>query len=487
MTQPLDKSLPSNEDAEQVILGAILLDNSVADAALQSLRHEDFYSPLNRMYFESIKNLYQGSESIDPIKIGEEMKSRGIDPTNFGGVSSITNLTLGLPHFHNIDEYVKIVKEHSVARQVIRACNQITGALLAGQEAVPEVLAEAESSILKISTSLYTNKPQEVKGFWTLAEIAPEIMTQFENFNKGVSSGCPSGMPELDRMLDGGGFQGGGTYLVAAGEKVGKTSLALDWGWNGAVVENVTVPIITMEMSKVNLAKRLYSSAEGIPYFMFRPGFGDSATNKVYTKAVEGLTNFAKYPIQIADRLFGFLEIARHLRRVCEQAQKVGQPVKFAIIDYLQIITYDAGKTSNREREVAGISRGLKELAMELDIALIIMSNLNRTGLTEGQEPDTFNLRDSGTLAFDAEAVMFLHNPAYVPGKPYEPQKITDINLILSRQRNGPTGRIPLKFMGEYMQFMTESQYRKVLGGTETTLTQEADQDARLDALWGTD
>jgi replicative DNA helicase len=286
-------------------------------------------------------------------------------------------------------------------------------------------------------------------------------------------------------MLDGGGLQPGGVYLCAGAEKSGKTSLALDMGYHGAVVEGCTVPIVTAEMAKANLAKRLYSAHSGIPYFKFRPGLYDSETDKVYTRAVEGLDDFAKYPIIIADKLYGVGEISRHLRRVCEKAQKIGKPVKFAIIDYLQLLIWDMGKASSTYERVSAISRQLKILAMELGIALIVMSSLNREGLGEGQVPDAKNLRDSGTLAFDCEALLILWNPAYVPGKLYEPKPITDMLLIVSRQRNGPSGNIPVKFIGQYMQFMTLSQYTKAFKTDEIqSRGQQIADEQELDTLW---
>lgn len=483
----LENPLPSNEDAENTIIGSIILDNKLVEAMVQHLVPADFYGPVNRTLARAVVEVYQAGDPIDPITITENLKSRGIDPNAVGGASSILQLTLGLPYLSNIDEYITIVKDHSVARHTIQTINMAMNDILSGQVPISEVLEDSETKLLALSNRVHAERvEQQDKGFISLAEIVPAIEQQFKNYNAGISTGAATGLRELDDMLDGGGLQPKGVYLIAATEKTGKTSLALDWGDYGATKLNLTVPIVTLEMSKENLAKRLYSARTGIPYYMFRPGFNDSNADKVYTRALEGLKDFGQTSILIADRLFGLTEIARHLRRVCEVGLKAGKPVKYAIIDYLQLIEFDLKKTANREQEVSGVSRALKKLASELDIAVVVMSSLNRANMDAGQEPSPNSLRDSGQLAFDAEALIFLHNPAYIPGKPYEPQKVTDMVLILSRQRNGPTGRIPLKFIGPYMQFMTESQYRRLSKGGDIPLSmgQGLTEELEMDKLW---
>lgn len=488
--QLLEKTLPSDEDAEQAIIGGTILYNEAGESAFQLLVPSDFYNPNNRVFFRAMKELHEEGSDIDPIMIASRLKQQGVDPANFGGTSAITSLTLGVPHFDSLDRYIKKVKDHSVARRMIQLCNSVTNDLLRGTDPVEDILEIGESTLLSLSNRIHAEDDGSIdKGFFDLSDITPTLEKQFDNYHVGIATGCPSGMAELDELLEGGGFQPGGVYMVSASEKTGKTSLALDWAYHSAVVQGFTVPIVTMEMSKESLAKRLYSAHTAIPYFMFRPGLYDSPTDNVYTRAKEGLKDFAKFPIKIADKLFGVPEIARNLRRCCEMALKAGKPVKFAIIDYLQLIESPENMSrSTREREVSGISRALKKLAAELEIALIVMSSLNRENLGEGQEPSARNLRDSGALSFDAEALILLHNPLFIPGKPYEARSITDITMILALQRNGPTGRVPLKFIGPYMQFMTESQFRKQWKGKDLpqSMGQAITEEQESDLLWGT-
>jgi replicative DNA helicase len=492
----LEKPLPSAEEAEQVILGGTVLDNRVFEFAYKTLIAEDFYNPWHRTIYRVMCRLYEGQQEIDPISMGESMKSRPDEAKaleGLGGVSGLTQKLLhGLPHFTTVEKEVLLVKKHAVARETLRICNNISGAILYGQDPVEEIISDMEAQILRASTKLHSESKVESKAFFTLADIAPALHQQFQNYHDNISSGVRTGMDEVDHLLDGGGLQPGGIYVVAAGEKTGKTSLALDWAYDIAAKQGYHVPIVTLEMAKETLAKRLFSAHTGIPYYMFRPGLYDAPGAPMYSRAIDGLQTFSSIPISIADKLYSLDQIERHCRRMVEQGVKSGVEVGAIVIDYMQILSI-LQKTQGRTDEVTKISRGLKVLASEIEKPLIVISNLNRMGLTEGQEPDTFNLRDSGTIAFDAEAVFFLHNPSYVPGKPYEPKEITDMNLILSRQRNGPTGRIPVKLIGPYMQFMTEKTFKMHFGDTSTdkTLPQSTGQKLHNDQaqanMWDTD
>jgi replicative DNA helicase len=299
-------------------------------------------------------------------------------------------------------------------------------------------------------------------------DLAEEMREQFENYHHGVVTGIGTGMDEVDNLLDGGGLQPYASYFIGALEKTGKTSLMLDWGSHWAIKENATVPIVTLEMGKLAMGKRLFSKYSGIPYYMFRPGFSDHGAKKHFSDAMRETHEFAKLPFAIADDLFDFDEIERYLTRICEQALRDGKPVKAAILDYLQLVSYRDPilHNINREQQVAGISRGIKRITRNLGIALVVVSSLNRGDF--GDVPSTRNLRDSHQIAYDAEAVFFLHDPEYGSGKQRERNKpIRDIDLILDRNRNGPTDVIHLKFVGKLMSFLTQSQFTEIYGSAE--------------------
>lgn len=487
----IDRPLPSSDDAEKLLIAAPLLDQRVMETIAKQIGPDDFYSPALRRVFVAMLDLFTSDKTIDAINITESMKSIGQDVASIGGVSFIMSLLHGLPHYDakSIQEHIDTVKKHSVSRRALTLSNKLIKDLWSGTEDVAEVLETFESKIGSLNVEIQTSSTQtNIKGFYTMEEIVPELRERLVNFHKGISSGVKTGFWELDELLDGGGLQAGAVYLFAATEKTGKTSLILDIAYNiAAIFKESAVPFVTMEMNKTTLAQRLFSSHTGIPYNKFRPGFRDDS-HAYYSTAMESLEDFSKIPIWIADSLYSFNQIARYLRKAVELGHKTGRLIKVACIDYLQLIGWDE-KTSGETEAVTKISRAVKMLANELGIAIIIISNLNRQGLSEGQEPDTFNLRNSGTLAFDAEAVLFLHNPAYIPGKPYERRDVTDINLILSRQRNGPTDRIPLKFIGKFMQFMDLRTYGKLFGdgSQEQTIGQAAQAQEQIEDMWEID
>jgi replicative DNA helicase len=487
----LDKSLPSDIEAEQFCLGTVLLNNEVMDDLVKTLVPKDFYSPLHRDFYSAMIELHNAGHSIDPINISHELKRGSRKPASYGGLATITALTEFAFFAENLNDHIKKIKTLSVARETIRTCNATIRDLLAEDVEPAEVLEKAESRILTLNNSLVADRVDQVIGFTDVRDISDEVREQFYRFHSGESSGVRTGMKPLDDILDGGGLQGGASYLVAGVEKSGKTSLVLEWVRDIAVNQNRIAAVATLEMSKATMFKRLYSMHTGIPYFMFRPGFRDSGTDKVFTKAIEGLDKFSEYPIKIADSLFNMSQIRRYCSRLAEEGLKAGTPLGVVVLDYLQLINLDTVKAQTREREVATISREIKLLASELGVPVVVISALNRAIVEDG-EPDTSNLRDSGMLAYDAEAIMFVHNPAYKPGKPYEPKEVTDIILNVARQRNGPTKRIPLKFIGKFMSFMTEMEFNKLFGhglngDTPRSKGEHEQEQQNLESIWEED
>lgn len=458
----LERPLPSDDEAETCIIGAVMLDNDVIEQA-EILVPDDFYNPVSRRIWEAMWSLRHSGVQIDPITIAAEMRrlwpsvKDGVGVVeSIGGTTRITNYVHGMPHFSDIEEYVEMVKSHSIRRRVIKIANAMTRDALAQDVPAQEILDHAEAKLL----ALNSRKGQEfATGFAQVNDIVPNLQAQLERYHAGETTGVPTGMAPLDHLLDGGGLQNKGLYVIGGAEKSGKTSLVLEWVRHITIQQGKIVPFLTLEMSKETLVKRIISMHEGIPFYMFRPGIYDTSTNPVYSKLQAALEKFKQYPFMVSDSTFILDDIKRYCTRVVENSRKPGQtPVAAIVIDYLQLV-HLGRRTGSRVEEVSLISRELKMLAAELDVPVIVLSSLNRVGMVDGQEPDTFNLRDSGTIAFDAEAVLFVHNPSYKPGKPYESKDVTDMMLILSRQRNGPTGRIPLKLVGSYMSFMTESQY----------------------------
>lgn len=470
----LENPLPSSEESEQVCVGAVILDNSCMEINMKFFGPEDLYNPFHRRVYSAMIQLHHEGKLIDPITIGEILKKEGSLET-MGGVSRITDLAFGLPNFTagTIEEYAIIIRKMSIKRATVRLCTRVANDMLGNDPnyTEEEILAHLEQKVLQLNSAISNEGTDVPHGFIAAQDITPLLKDHFEQLHRGEATGISTGMKVVDDDLDGGGLQRKGSYLIAGSEKSGKTSLALDWASHIAAVAKKAVLIVTLEMSKEVLLKRIYSAHTGIPYYMFRPGFHDSPTNKAYTKALEGLDEFGKLPFLIADNIFEWGAIKRHVTREVEKGHKAGQTeIGLVIFDYLQLMNV-SGVYDTRAR-VETVSRGIKQLGSELDVPTLTMSSMNRLkfGDSENPEPTVDNLRDSGQLGYDAEGIFLLHNPALVPGKPYIPKDITDITLILARQRNGPMGRYNLKFMGKYMQFMTEADFMKHHG------TQDVDQ-----------
>lgn len=468
----LERPLPSNEDAEQTVLGTILIVEHFIEIAVRHLVPDDFYSPFNRRVFDAMKQLHLSDRTISPAMIHEVWKSEGVDVANSPllGIGRIADLSHGLPFTNakGMEDHCIQVKKHAVARALILSASTAIEDLLQGTTPVEQIVEKHESKVLSLNTKLVSgDTTRDEKPFSFVSEIVPQMKKQFEDYHNNISNGVPSGMPKLDEKLDGGGFQDGGVYLVAAGEKAGKTSMALDWVDHASIQLGLGTSLIaTGEMSKITMGKRLYSAYMGIPYYRFRPGMYDAPGDPTYSKAMQGLDRFSNIPVAISDNLFTIMQIKRQFGRMIEAGLKSNDPKKkviLGVVDYLQLFTMGDGANRPRTQEVEKVSRELKMLAMELGIPIIAMSSVNRLNQTSGEANvlDSYNLRDAQSLAFDCEALFFIHNPAYIPGKPYESKPITPMNLILSRQRNGPTGTIPVVFIGPYMQFMTAEQYEK--------------------------
>lgn len=475
-----DRPLPHNTEAEEGLIGVVLMSPNLLDYA-RDLEPSDFYHPFLREVWEAILQLDGEGLEIDHVNVLERVENEHITATFLLG------LGVGVPPLVTIvKSHVNIIKGHSIKRKLLFKIVKLERDILEGDTSAGTIVAEAESAILTLNDKLHV-KGEDSIGFRKLHTITDEMAEQFVNYHEGIATGVPTGMPEIDEMLDGGGLQKGAMYVLGASEKVGKTSLVLDWIDYTAKVTKKRALVATLEMAMIVMAKRLFSKHAGISYYRFRPGF----KGKEYERAFQELEDFGKVPIEIADNLFGLSQIALYARRAVEQGYKSGKPedeVGLLFIDYLQLVEDDTGQTTTtREREIAKISRRLRKLSIELDIPIVVVSNLNREGLgavinekkaLEAVRPSTRNLRDSGAIGFDAEAVMFLHNPAYIPGRPYQPMPHTPIEFIMDRQRNGPTGTIPMMFIGEFMQFFTQSQYRAFMNDPVVTITPRDNSEA---------
>ncbi len=436
--QFLERSLPSSEESERVILGAILLDNSVIAQAVEHLKPEDFYSPLNRRVFAAMIALFEKQKQIDPILIGEELKKEG-SLESIGGTSTITNLTFGLPHFSNVEEYIKVVREKSVMRNLIRTCNSITGEALAEEDEAENILDNAERMIFALAEA------RTRQGFSRIAPVAESIVIRAkahaENNSTGIT-GLSTGFFELDDMTS--GFQRTDLVIIAGRPSMGKTALCLTLAQNAALQSNAVVAVFSLEMSKEQLVTRMLCSEARINAHRFRTGHLITSEWARLAQAVGTLSD-ARLFIDDTPGI-SVLEMRAKCRRLAAEQKQID----LIVVDYLQLMS-GGKRTESRQQEVSQISRELKGLAKELNVPVVALSQLSRAPEARNPpRPLMSDLRESGSIEQDADVVGFIYREEY-----YKPEtEIPGIaELIIAKQRNGPTGTVKLAFLREFTRF----------------------------------
>ena len=436
--QYLEKPLPSSDESERVILGAILLDNSVIAQAVEHLRAEDFYSPLNRRVFAAMIALFEKQKQIDPILIGEELKKEG-SLESMGGIATITNLTFGLPHFSNVEAYIKVVNDKSVVRNLIRTCNSITSEALAEEDDAEVILDNAEQQIFAIAEA------RTKQSFSRIAPIADRVLARVKDYSKGEGTGITglsTGFRELDEMTS--GLQRTDLVIVAGRPSMGKTALCLTLAQNAALYSKAVVAVFSLEMSKEQLVTRMLASEAHINAHRFRTGH---LMSNEWERLANAIGTLSEARMFIDDTpAISALEIRAKCRRLAAEQKQLD----LIVIDYLQLMG-GSKRSESRQQEVSQISRELKGLAKEMDVPVVALSQLSRAPEARNPpKPLMSDLRESGSIEQDADVVAFIYREDYY--KETEENKGL-AELIISKQRNGPTGTVKLAFLKEFTRF----------------------------------
>ncbi|MET0753495.1 MAG: replicative DNA helicase [Pyrinomonadaceae bacterium] len=436
--QYLEKPLPSSTESERVILGAILLDNQLISQAIENLNADDFYSPLHRRVFKAMTTLFERAERIDPILIGEELKKDGsID--SIGGIATITNLTYGLPHFSDIIDYTKVVKDKSMVRNLIKVCNQITSEALAEEDDAAMILDNAERMIFALADE------RTRQGFAHVKPVAESVLAKVQEYAKREShalTGLATGFRDLDEKTS--GLQKTDLIIVAARPSMGKTALCLTLAQNAAILEKAVVAVFSLEMSKEQLVMRMLSSEAKVDAHRFRTGY---LTRDEWGRLAEAIGTLSDAKIFIDDTAgISVLEMRAKTRRLFSEQKKLD----LIVVDYLQLMS-GSGRTESRQQEVSAISRELKGLAKELNVPIVALSQLSRAPEARNPpRPMMSDLRESGSIEQDADVVAFIYREDYY--KPTE-ENAGIAELLISKQRNGPTGTVKLAFLKEFTRF----------------------------------
>ncbi len=441
--QYLERPLPSSEESERAILGAILLDNSLIAQSVEHLKPADFYSPLHRRIFGAMISLFEASRKIDPILISEELKREG-NIESIGGVVTITNLTFGLPHFSDLSDYIRVVRDKSVMRNLIRTCNEITAEALEEEKDAKVVLDEAEQAIFELT------EMKERKGFERIQPIADEVFIKIKDFaaNRAHAlTGLATGYRDLDLLTS--GLQQGDLIIVAARPSMGKTALCLNIAQRAAVNERAVVAVFSLEMSKEQLVMRMLSSHASVDARRLRNG---TLSNQEWARLAESIGTLADTRLFIDDTAgISVLEMRAKLRRLFAEEKKVD----LVVLDYLQLMSGSSRRSENRQQEVSQISRDLKALAKEFSVPVVALSQLSRA--PEARRPPIpmmSDLRESGSIEQDADVVAFIYREDYYKTEDEIPEERRNIaEIIVAKQRNGPTDTIRLAFLKQFTRF----------------------------------
>jgi len=439
----LEKALPHNPEAEQAVLGAVLLDNSLYDQAAELLSESDFYEPANRKIFEKMEVLSSGSKAIDLVTLRDELsKEQALD--NIGGAGYLASLVDGVPQVSNLEHYARIVKEKALLRRLIHSSNEILMRGFSGEEEPMALLEEAERSIFEISQSRIKS------GFVQLPQILSQTYKHIETLyeRKELVTGVATGFIELDKMMS--GLQRSDLIILAARPAMGKTSLALNVAQHAALREQRTVGLFSLEMSSEQLVLRLLCGEARVDSHRVRTGYLSKDDWSALAKAVSRLS---RGRIFIDDTPgISIVEMRSKARRLVAE-----HGLDLLVIDYLQLMSgMSQGRRGyeNRQQEISAISRSLKGLAKELDVPVLALSQLSRAPEQRkgDHRPQLSDLRESGSLEQDADVVLFVYRPdVYQRDEEAEDTGIAEI--IISKQRNGPTGSVELAFISEWTKF----------------------------------
>nr|MBN2277094.1 replicative DNA helicase [candidate division Zixibacteria bacterium] len=444
---------PQSVDAEQAVLGSVLKDSEVISSVLEQIGAEDnFYVPKHRIIFRAVLNLYEKNEPCDITTVAEELaKMDQLD--RIGGRLYLVELVDGVATAANAEAYAKIILEKAVLRRLIEASNGIVNSCYILDQDVSEILDRAEQNIFAISESRLR------KGFTPLSELVPSTFEQIENFQetKGGLAGISTGYAKLDEMT--GGFHDGEFIVVAGRPSMGKTALALNIAEFMAIEHNVPIGVFSIEMSKEQLALRMLCGRARLSQHKLRTNRLRDAEWQKLTLAAEPLSE-AKIFIDDSAVLTP-LEMRAKSRRL-----KAHHNVGLIVVDYIQMM-YASGRAENRQQEMAMISRSLKTLAKELNIPVVAISQLSRMVEMRGgdKRPQLSDLRESGAIEQDADLVLFVYREEfYLSHLPDDDPKRLEArgkaDIIISKQRNGPTGVIPLTFVKDYIRFENPSWQR---------------------------
>ncbi|NLM51636.1 MAG: replicative DNA helicase [Firmicutes bacterium] len=440
MSATMERIPPQNLEAEQSVLGSMLIDREAIIIASEIIRPTDFYRESHQKIFEAMLALSERGEPVDLITLSAELEQQNL-LESVGGIGYLTTLANIVPTAANVSYYARIVQEKAILRTMINTATQIVSRCFEAKDDVEEILDDAEKAILEISQRSTSN------SFSSMREILKNTFERIDQLweNKGGVTGVPTGFPDLDNLTC--GLQNSDLIIIAARPSMGKTTLALNIAQHIAVNEGLPVAIFSLEMSKEQLVQRMLCAQANIDAQRLRRGF---LTEEDYPKLTKAAGPLSEAPIYIDDTAaISVREMRAKARRL-----KAEHGLAAIFIDYLQLMRGD-GRAENRQQEISAISRSLKALAKELNVPVVALSQLSRAvEQREKKRPVLSDLLESGGIEANADLVAFIYREAY-----YNPnaENKHDTEIIIAKQRNGPVGSVHLYFKENLNKFVSIS------------------------------
>lgn len=440
----LEKGLPANLDAERFVLGSILLDDAMYVQAAGALEADDFTLEKHRRIFRRMGELQERGEKIDRITIANElMKFNELEACD--GLTYLVSLDDGLPHIPNLDSYIRIVKDKATLRRIITASQSMMNRCLLGEEEPDEILAGAEETLLKLGEARVKNgleNPQQI------LEDYDGGINAFLDPSKRVK-GISTGFAKYDELT--GGMHGGELFIVAGRPSMGKTALALNIAQHVALKLKQTVAVFSLEMSKESLLTRMLCATARVDSQRFRAGY---LTQEERRKLNHALHELVEAPLYVDDTAgIHLMDMHAKLRRLKAERGHIG----LVVVDYLQLMS-GRGRFENRNQEVSALSRGMKLLAKELSVPLLVLSQLSRAVESRqgDHRPQLSDLRESGSIEQDADVVGFIFREEVYQREREDLRGLAE--LIIAKQRNGPIGTVNLVFLHAQTKFENRAE-----------------------------
>jgi replicative DNA helicase len=428
--------LPHSIESEEAVLGGILLDNDAINYALERVLPEDFYKPANVLVYAAMKDLSEKHEPIDIVTLTQRLRATS-SLEESGGIDYLSRIASMVPSSANVGFYARLVKEHSLRRKVIKEASDIINEAFSEETELAEFLDATEARILGISDNRIS------RSFFPVNEVVRDSIKLIEELfdKKELVTGTASGFEDLDKKTA--GFQPGDLIIIAARPSMGKTALALGIAANASLGREKAVAFFSLEMSKESLVLRLLCSEAGVDMSRVRTGH---LGERDFPRLVEAASRLSDAPLFLDDTgALTITEVRAKSRRLHKE-----HPLGLVVVDYLQLLR-SPSYSNVREQEISDISRSLKALAKELGVPVIALSQLNRSVESrENKRPQMSDLRESGAIEQDADLIMYIYRDEVY--RPDSPEKgIAEI--IISKQRNGPTGTVKLAFSSEITRF----------------------------------